>query len=424
LREFFAKRGVTVGTSGLAVLISTNAILTTPAGLSAAIVVSVMSVGGMAALGLGAQLVALAGRFGLPGLAVGVLVLGIVTLVIWREAQSIDASQVALTTNLNTALSGTATKSPGKFTARAANKIENPIIAVPADTTQRDLALKLYHEGQTLQRETKQFEEALAKYNTAAAIIESGLPPENWMVGFYFTRATMNSDLPANLKRGNAAIIDDYTKALGIDPNYSSALANRALAYSGMKQYEAANADFTRLIEDPTVDYSHYMPGRTNGMAWAHEYRGRMWLDAHRPLEAIPDLQNALALYQKQSEKVYVQFYLAAAYKDSQQREQLVAEANSLSEQALKWATQRGGTDEERGAATSAMRWANEFLDYKASYQLEVAAAVHAKLGDFAEAVKYQERALGQLSPTAESQREAMQARLETYRARKSLVSP
>jgi len=37
LREFFAKRGVTVGTSGLVVVISTNAVLVAPAGLSAAI---------------------------------------------------------------------------------------------------------------------------------------------------------------------------------------------------------------------------------------------------------------------------------------------------------------------------------------------------------------------------------------------------
>ncbi|HMJ90395.1 MAG TPA: sigma-70 family RNA polymerase sigma factor, partial [Candidatus Acidoferrum sp.] len=37
LREFFAKRGVTVGASGLVVLISANGVLTAPAGLSAAI---------------------------------------------------------------------------------------------------------------------------------------------------------------------------------------------------------------------------------------------------------------------------------------------------------------------------------------------------------------------------------------------------
>src|ERR1041385_8482483 len=37
LREFFAKRGVTVGGSGLVLLISTNAVFVAPAGLSAAI---------------------------------------------------------------------------------------------------------------------------------------------------------------------------------------------------------------------------------------------------------------------------------------------------------------------------------------------------------------------------------------------------
>jgi len=43
LREFFAKRGVTIGESGLVVVISTNAILMAPAGLSAAITGSVLA---------------------------------------------------------------------------------------------------------------------------------------------------------------------------------------------------------------------------------------------------------------------------------------------------------------------------------------------------------------------------------------------
>jgi tetratricopeptide (TPR) repeat protein len=283
------------------------------------------------------------------------------------------------------------------------------------------LALKLYREGEELQR-NNQLDEALARYNMAAAIIESGLPPERWMVDLYFTRATMDRSASAN--RDDAAAIDDYTKALRIDPNYSSALANRGLAFSRLKQYEAANADFTRLIEDPTVDYSHYGPGPTNGMAWAYEYRGRMWLDARRSAEAIPDLQNAVALYDGIYEKVYAQFFLADAYKSSQQHEQLLAEANSMAEQALNWAIHPGGTSEERSAAETGARWASEFLDHKASYQLEVLAAVKAKLGDFDEAVKEQEQALRELPALAENQRAAMQARLELYRNRTALIAP
>jgi len=43
LREFLAKRGVTVGASGLAVVISTNAVLMAPAGLSAAIAAAALA---------------------------------------------------------------------------------------------------------------------------------------------------------------------------------------------------------------------------------------------------------------------------------------------------------------------------------------------------------------------------------------------
>jgi RNA polymerase sigma factor (sigma-70 family) len=46
LREFFAKRGVTVGASGLSVLISTNAVLVAPAGLSAAIIAATSAITG------------------------------------------------------------------------------------------------------------------------------------------------------------------------------------------------------------------------------------------------------------------------------------------------------------------------------------------------------------------------------------------
>ena len=424
LREFFAKRGVTVGASGLVVAISTNAVQATPAGLSGAIAASALVVaGGAAALGFTAHLAALAGKLGSSAVIVSVLVLGTVALVVLRQARLADTSQTAVTAVAGSTPTGTGTTSRDHDIAPAAKSRATSPIAVPADTTERDWALKLYREGEALQRE-KKYDEALARYNMAGAIIESGLPPERWMVDFYFTRATLHPEPPASSKRSYAEQIDDYTKALRIDPNFSSALANRASAYAAVKQYAEANADFTRLIEDPVVDYSHYIPGRTNGVAWAYEYRGRMWLDARRADAAIPDLQNAVALYDKPYDKVHVQFYLAAAYKSSQQRERLVAEADSMATQALQWATRPGGTDDEKSAATSAMRWANEMLDYKASYQLEVAGAVKAKLGDFAEAAKYQERALSALSPSADSQREAMQARLEMYRARKSLVSP
>jgi RNA polymerase sigma factor (sigma-70 family) len=420
LREFFAKHDVHVGTSGLMVLISANAIVSAPAGLATALATSAITAGGGATAGFGAQLTAWMGKVSLPTVGAGVLVLGLAGLLVMREVRS---ARTSLADPNSVGSFETAAASPAQDTVTSTPQLASgtALPAVPPDTTQRDLALKLYREGEEFQR-NKKLDEARARYDMTAAIIESGLPSERWMVDFYFTRATM--DRPASAKRDHAAAIDDYTKALRIHPNYSSALANRALAFSTLKQYEAANADFTRLIEDASVDYSRYLPGRTNGMAWAYEYRGRMWLDARRSAEAIPDLQNAVALYEGIEEKVHAQFYLGVSYKAAQQPEQLLAEANSMAEQALKWATRPGGTDKERSAAESGARWANEFLDYKGTYQLEVSAAVNAKLGDFRDAVKLQERALRELPASAEDQRAAMQTRLEWYRARKALIAP
>src|SRR5437016_5764739 len=70
--------------------------------------------------------------------------------------------------------------------------------------------LKLYREGEEFER-NKQFDEALTRYNMAAAIIESGLPPERWMVDLYFTRASHYGPTSDKSKRDYTFVIDDYT---------------------------------------------------------------------------------------------------------------------------------------------------------------------------------------------------------------------
>src|SRR4051812_25277910 len=75
LREFFAKRDVNVGASGLIVLVSANAIVSAPAGLATALATSALTAGGVAAASLGAQLTAWIGRLSLQTVAVSVLVL-------------------------------------------------------------------------------------------------------------------------------------------------------------------------------------------------------------------------------------------------------------------------------------------------------------------------------------------------------------
>src|SRR5438876_5311224 len=101
LREFFAKRGVTVGASGLAVVISANAVQAAPAGLA----VTISTAAGLAALGLSASTGAgaTAGFFGalvqasrtklVSGLAAAIVGLSIFMLFRSRER----AGQFAIT---------------------------------------------------------------------------------------------------------------------------------------------------------------------------------------------------------------------------------------------------------------------------------------------------------------------------------------
>ena len=102
LREFFSKRGVTVGASGLVVLISANAVKAAPAGMAAAISTAVL----LAALGISASAGAGAttGFFGLlvqavrtkivPGFATAILVV-VGTFVAFRLVHRADSGAIS-----------------------------------------------------------------------------------------------------------------------------------------------------------------------------------------------------------------------------------------------------------------------------------------------------------------------------------------
>jgi RNA polymerase sigma factor (sigma-70 family) len=281
-------------------------------------------------------------------------------------------------------------------------------------------AREFYERGNRFRYERK-YDEAFMEYSRAIELIEQGLPAERWIFDAYFARGSLMSSHQVEAKRDHALAIADYTKALAILPNEYSARGNRGSAYTTLKRYDEAVADFTKIIEDPETDFSHFTGGRTNGIAWAYEYRGRAYHEAKDYARAIADFKEALQWGREPSEEVTIHWHIGLCYKSLGRSDEVGRVADSLSERALRWAVASDGMDSERNRAETAARFASEIMDHKNPYQLEVLAAVKAKVGDFSAAESYQRCAIDALAPGSESQREEMQARLELFRARKPL---
>ena len=83
-------------------------------------------------------------------------------------------------------------------------------------------------------------------------------------------------DTPAidYFNRGNAyyilgqhqKAIDDYTRAIELDPKLAEAYCNRGIAYSNLGQYQKAIDNFTRAIKlNPKHAFAYYIRGVTYG---------------------------------------------------------------------------------------------------------------------------------------------------------------
>jgi tetratricopeptide (TPR) repeat protein len=227
-------------------------------------------------------------------------------------------------------------------------------------------------------------------------------------------------------KNEHAKAVTGYTKTIEAEPKAFSPRFNRGVHYHLLQQHDNAIADFTKIIDDPEMDFS-LSGGRTNGISRAHEYRGRAYQNKKDYAKAIADYDEALRFdpSREEEDETNIQWRRGLCYRALQQEDKAMEVANLLSGRALQWALAPGDTDSaQTEAARTSARFANEILGqrgHRRPFQLEVCAAVSAKSGDFLSAVLSQMEALRALSPAAEAQRPAMQARLEQYQANKPL---
>ena len=87
-----------------------------------------------------------------------------------------------------------------------------------------------------------------------------GVGQDNIAAEDYFNIAKIN-----NSNVDYQLAIDNYTKAIKIDPDYVKAYYNRGLAYKELENYKNAIADYTRAIKiDP--DFANAYDGRGTAM--------------------------------------------------------------------------------------------------------------------------------------------------------------
>jgi tetratricopeptide (TPR) repeat protein len=239
--------------------------------------------------------------------------------------------------------------------------------------------------------------------------------------------------------------VASFTRALGVDPRYAEAYANRGATYARMGQYDAALADLAEAIRlDPGLldayrcraslllireDYDGAIRDYTEALqrggdrAASLRDRGLAYLGKRDLGRAVTDLDEAVHLNPRDAVAFNNRGVALQKRGDPAQAAADLREAIRLDPalpngyKNLAWLqatcpdpTYRNGADAVANAAR-ALRLAGG----QEPTWLCILAAAHAEVGDFAEAVRVQEECL---AAVPEKEKAELQARLNLYRTR------
>ncbi|MDR3619292.1 MAG: tetratricopeptide repeat protein [Paludisphaera borealis] len=209
--------------------------------------------------------------------------------------------------------------------------------------------------------------------------------------------------------------IDDYTEAIRLDPKRGLNFSSRGWTWSSKKEYDKAIADFTEAIRlDPK-----------NGLNF--NSRGWTWSRKKEYDKAIADFTEAIRLDPTDGFHFHARGRARADKKDYDEAITDFDEAIRLDPEhssayngrAWMWATALDDKARDgKRAVESAMR-ACEINEWNRPDDLEALAAGYAETGDFASAVKWEEKAIELLGEDREARKPEFRNRLNLYRDKK-----
>lgn len=204
--------------------------------------------------------------------------------------------------------------------------------------------------------------------------------------------------------------IADYNRAIEIDPNFAQAYVYRGVAKLNKRDRDGAIADYTRAIEmDPKDALGYFLRGEadSNFDAAIDDYTHA--IELHQT-DALPYYGRGKAKQKKGDLDGALADYTRAIELDPK----LVGGYNSLA--WLLATADRPATRDGRRAVELALK-ACELSQWKNAYYFDTLAAAYARIGNFDDAITWQDKAVN--DPRLTNDREALQ-RLALYRARKA----
>jgi len=213
-------------------------------------------------------------------------------------------------------------------------------------------------------------------------------------------------------KKEYGKALEDYAQAFAVSPQYPLGLINRATLWQATKDYDKAIADTTLAMQ--------IQPG----LPYAFRVRGVAFFSKKEYDKAIADFSLGLELEPKSAQMRTDRASVWAAKKEyakahDDHNEALRAEQNNVASMAAAAMWLASCPEEKYRDGKRALELARQAqkLERNNSQVLQALAAAHAELGQFKEAIRWQEHALGDLQLKSDGE---AQTRLELYRKGKA----
>jgi tetratricopeptide (TPR) repeat protein len=227
-----------------------------------------------------------------------------------------------------------------------------------------------YHDRGRAWFATGQLDKAIEDYDKAIELSGS------------FATAFGNRGYVRRLKRDYDGALTDLDEAIRLNPGFAWAFGRRAEVWIAKKEFDKAIEDLNEAIRlDPSRE-----------LAWAHGERGYARKALHQYDKALADFDQAIRLNDQLADPYNQRAWLWATCPDSQYRD-------------------------GKKAVDSATR-ACELTAWKNPTFLDTLAAACAEAGDFAGAIKWEEKAIG-LPAKGEPRRTTFDSRMALFEAKK-----